>query len=111
MVNVVNKSAACADFDTMKDNGSPHLVCDLAMSDILMINWGFTTWLDKSEGESYLRWTLFRYFDNCHANIRVLCTDFNNANVFYIGQPDSKLDCSALTKVALAFKAAKNHFD
>jgi hypothetical protein len=110
MINVVNNSAACTDFDAMKVNGSPHLLRNLAMNFILMINGDFTTWMDKTGGRSYLHWTLFQYFDNCHANIGVFCTNFNN-NMFYMGCPASKLDCSALTKVALAFKAAKKHFD
>jgi hypothetical protein len=111
MVNVVNTSAACADLNAMEANGSPHLLRDLAMNFILMINGDFTTWMDKTGGGSYLHWTLFQYFDNCHANIGVFCTDFNNANVFYTGRPASELDVSSLNKVALAFKAAKSHFD
>ena len=111
LVNVVNTSAACADLDAMKANGSPHLLRDLAMNFIMMINGDFTTWMDKTGGGSYLHWTLFQYFDNCHANIGVFCTDFNNANVFYSGRPASELDVSSLNKVALAFKAAKSHFD
>ena len=31
--------------------------------------------------------------------------------MFYTGRPSSDLDVSALNKVALAFKAAKSHFD
>jgi hypothetical protein len=41
----------------------------------------------------------------------VFCTDFNNANMFCAGRPASELNDSALTKVGLAFKAAKDHFD
>ena len=65
----------------------------------------------KTGGGSYLHWTLFQYFVNCHANIGVFCTDFNNANVFYTGCPSSELDVSALNKVASAFKAAKSHIN
>ena len=72
-----------------------------------MISGDFTTWMDKTGGGSYLHWTLFQYFDNCHANIGVFCTDFNNANVFYTGRPARELDVSSLNKAALAFKAAK----
>ena len=67
--------------------------------------------MDKTGGGSYLHLTLFQYFDNCHANIGVFCTDFNNADVLYMGRPASELDVRALTKVALTFKAAKNHSD
>ena len=64
MVNVVNNSAACADFDAMKVNGSPHLLRELSMNFILMISGDFTTWMDKTGGGSYLHWTLFQYFNN-----------------------------------------------
>ena len=76
-----------------------------------MINGNFTTLADKERGRSYLYWTLFQYFDNCHTNIGVICTYFNNANVFYTGRPASELDDSTLTKVALTSKSSKNHFD
>ena len=49
MVNVVNNSAACADFDAMKVNGSPHLLRELSMNFILMINGNFTTWMDNGQ--------------------------------------------------------------
>ena len=47
LVNVVNNCAAWADFDTMKVNGSPHLLCGLVMNFILMVNGDFTTWMGK----------------------------------------------------------------
>jgi hypothetical protein len=95
----------------MKANGSHHIFCGLAMTYILMVTGDFTTWMDKIGGGFYLYWTLFQYFDNCHVNIGAFCTDCNNVRVFYMGRPASELGCSALTKVALAYKAAKNHFD
>ena len=67
--------------------------------------------MDKTGGEFYLHRTLFQYFDNCHANIGDICTNFNNVNVLYTGRPTSKLDCSAMPEVALAYKTVKNHFD
>ena len=79
------------------------------MNCILIINGDFTTWMDKTGGGSYLHWILFMYETNRHKNIGVFCTDFNNANAFYTGRPASKLDYSALIRVALVFKAAKNH--
>ena len=111
MVNVVNNSVACADFDAMKVNGFHHLLRGLAMNFVLIANGDLTPWTDKTGGGSHLHWTLFQYLDNCHANIGSFCADVNNANIFYTGCPDSKLDFSVLIKVDLAFKAANNHFN
>jgi hypothetical protein len=95
----------------MKATGTPQLLHGLAMNLILLVNDDFTTWMDKTGGESHLHSILFYYFDNYYATTRVFCTDFNNENVYYTGRPAMKLDCSALTKVALTFKAANSHFD
>ena len=107
----MNNSTACANFDAMEASCSPHLFRGLVMYFILMINDELTTWMDKTGGGSYLHWTLLQYFNNFCANIGAFCTDFNNANMFYTGYPANELDCSALNKVALAFKAARNHFN
>jgi hypothetical protein len=89
----------------MKANGAPHLLPGLAMCFVLLVNGEFTTWVDTTGGRYHLDWILFRYLGNCHSKIGIFCTDFNNANVYSTGHPASKLDCSALTKVAIAFKA------
>jgi hypothetical protein len=65
LLNVVN-NFTCADFDTIKADGSINCLRCLAIRFILMINHNFTAWMDKTGEGSHLHWILFQYLDNCY---------------------------------------------